>query len=96
LEKIDGGFGFLRLMADRGLVPEAVLREAGAKRSNPTGYLAAYGIADLAEVVSGVDAARVASMPGAEKDPREGRADPGFTRRRWGCRALSRVQHVAR
>ena len=66
LEKVDGGFRFLRLMADKVLVPEAVLLEAGAKLSDPAGYLAAYGISDLAEVVRGVDVPLVASMPGAK------------------------------
>ena len=66
LEKVDGGFRFLRLMAERVLVPEAVLLEAGAKLADPAGYLAAYGIADLAEIVRGVDVARVAALPGAK------------------------------
>ncbi|MBI5595776.1 MAG: hypothetical protein HY928_06770 [Elusimicrobia bacterium] len=65
LEKVAGGFPFLRLMADRVLVPEAVLQEAGAKLPNPESYLADHGIADLAEIVRGIDVARIASMPGS-------------------------------
>lgn len=65
LEKVAGGFQFLRLMTDRVLVPEAVLLEAGAKLPNPESYLADHGIADLTEVVRGIDVARVAAMPGS-------------------------------
>jgi predicted nucleic acid-binding protein len=65
LEKISGGFAFLRTMADRVLVPEAVLLEAGAKLPDPTSYLAQHGISDFTEVVRGIDVARVAAMSGA-------------------------------
>lgn len=39
LEKIVGGFAFLRKMAHHVLIPEGVLQEAGTKSPNPKGYL---------------------------------------------------------
>ncbi len=69
LEKVDGGLRLLRLMTDRVLIPEAVLLGAGAKLSDPASYLTVYGIADIAEVVRGVDVARVTSMPSRRRRP---------------------------
>lgn len=65
LEKVAGGFPFLRRMADRIHIPEAVHVEDGANLPNPESCLADHGIADPAEVVRGIDAERVAMMPAA-------------------------------
>jgi hypothetical protein len=58
LEKISGGFAFLRKMANHVFIPEAVLLEAGAKSRNPEEYLLDHGIADLTEIVRGIDISR--------------------------------------
>jgi predicted nucleic acid-binding protein len=65
LEKISGGFAFLRKMAKHVLIPEAVLLEAGAKSRNPEEYLLDHGIADLTEIVRGIDTTRIAAMAGS-------------------------------
>jgi predicted nucleic acid-binding protein len=67
LEHVDGGFAFLRRMADRVLLPEAVLHEAGTKLADPESYLKTHGIADLAEVIRGVDVSRVTALPGSRR-----------------------------
>jgi predicted nucleic acid-binding protein len=48
-------------------VPEAVLHEAGAQRLQPEDYLTMHGIADLAEVVTGIDVAPVLALSGTRR-----------------------------
>jgi predicted nucleic acid-binding protein len=65
LETIPDGFAFLRKMADRVLIPRAVLLEVDAKRTAPASFLRLHHLTDLVEVISGIDASRLTIMPGA-------------------------------
>lgn len=59
LEKIDGGYAFIRQLYDTVLVPPAVLRElATGPFDNEEAYLAHYGIAELLQVEEALDPER--------------------------------------
>ncbi|HZI74350.1 MAG TPA: hypothetical protein VFD73_10065 [Gemmatimonadales bacterium] len=64
LEKLGGGFRFIRLLYDKILIPRVVLEElVQGQFLSPRAYIEHYGIADLLEVVEAQEAREI---PGGE------------------------------